>query len=260
MGVLDKFALTGRVALVSGGAGPLFGSSISESLAEAGATVITASRSLERNEAFAERLKSQGHDAHAMQVDIAEPDSIRALQARVEERFGQLDVLVNSSVVSGVTGFEEQEVEHWQGSAQGNMVGLLAMCRAFVPGMAAKGRGSVINISSIYGVVANDPTLYEGTEMKQPPDYTFVKAGMINFTRYLANFYGKRGVRANCICPGGYYDEQPGPFVENYNKRCPLGRMLDNEDLKGAVVFLASDASGYVTGTSLMVDGGWTSL
>jgi NAD(P)-dependent dehydrogenase (short-subunit alcohol dehydrogenase family) len=260
MGILDKFSLKGRIALVSGGAGPLFGSSISEALAEAGATLISASRSLERNEEFAERLRRQGYQAHALQLDITSTDSIAELQARVLERFGRLDVLVNSAVVARGGGFEEQTPEYWEVSAQGNMVGLFGMCKAFVPGMVAQGRGSIINISSIYGVVANDPSLYEGTEMKQPPDYTFVKGGMINFTRYLANYYGKKGVRANCLCPGGYYNGQPEPFLYNYLKRCPIGRMLDNEDLKGAVVFLASDASAYITGTALMVDGGWTAL
>ncbi|MCC7262287.1 MAG: SDR family oxidoreductase [Candidatus Latescibacteria bacterium] len=260
MGILDKFSLKGRIALVSGGAGPLFGSSISEALAEAGATLISASRSLERNETFAEGLRRQGYDAHALQLDITSTDSIAELQARVLEGFGRLDVLVNSAVVARGGGFEEQTPDYWDFSAQGNMVGLFAMCKAFVPGMVAQGRGSIINISSIYGVVANDPSLYEGTDMKQPPDYTFVKAGMINFTRYLANYYGKRGVRANCLCPGGYYNEQPGPFLDNYTRRCPIGRMLDNEDIKGAAVFLASDASAYITGATLMVDGGWTSL
>lgn len=260
MGVLDSFSLKGRIALVSGGAGPLFGSSISEALAEAGATVITASRSLARNEEFVSRLKAEGHDAHAYELDIEEPDSIAALKSKVQERFGHLDVLVNSAVTLRSGSFEEQTPESWEASARGNMVGLFTMCRAFLPGMVEQGKGSIINISSIYGVVANDPTLYEGTDMKQPPDYTFVKAGMINFTRYLANYYGKQGVRANCICPGGYTGGQPGPFVDNYTKRCPVGRMLDNEDIKGAVVFLASDASSYVTGTSLMVDGGWTTL
>ena len=260
MGILDKFSLKGRIALVSGGAGPLFGSSISEALAEAGATLISASRSLERNETFAEGLRHQGYEAHALQLDITSTDSIAELQARVMERFGRLDVLVNSAVVARGGGFEEQTPDYWDFSAQGNMVGLFAMCKAFVPGMVAQGRGSIINISSIYGVVANDPSLYLGTDMKQPPDYTFVKAGMINFTRYLANYYGKRGVRANCLCPGGYYNEQPGPFLDNYTQRCPIGRMLDNEDIKGAAVFLASDASAYITGATLMVDGGWTSL
>ena len=260
MGILDRFSLQGRVAVVSGGAGPQFGSSITEALAEAGATVVTASRSRERNEAFARGLRGQGYDVHAAQLDITDPDSIAALAEDVHGRFDAVDVLVNSAVVACGGSFEEQTPEYWDFSASGNMTGLFAMCKAFLPGMAARGRGSIVNISSIYGVVANDPTLYEGTEMKQPPDYTFVKAGMINFTRYLANYYGKQGVRANCICPGGYYAGQEGPFVEAYTKRVPVGRMLENEDIKGAVVFLASDASAYVTGTSLMVDGGWTTL
>jgi NAD(P)-dependent dehydrogenase (short-subunit alcohol dehydrogenase family) len=260
MGILDRFSLKGSVALVSGGAGPQFGSSISEALAEAGATLITASRSLERNEEFAEGLKSQGYDAHAMEMDITDLDSIAALKAGVVERFGRLDVLVNSALAITGGGFEDQTPESWAFGAKGNMVGLFAMCKAFVPGMVENGGGSIINISSIYGVVANDPTLYEGTDMRQPPDYTFVKAGMINFTRYIANYYGKQGVRANCICPGGYDCGDPEPFVKNYTKRVPIGRLLDNEDLKGAVVFLASDASSYVTGHTLMVDGGWTTL
>ena len=260
MGILDKVSLKGRTALVSGGAGPLFGSSISEALAEAGATLISASRSLERNQAFAEGLRRQGYEAHALQLDITSTESIAQVQAQVLERFGRLDVLVNSALVARGGGFEEQTPDYWDFSAQGNMVGLFSMCKAFVPGMVAQGRGSIINISSIYGVVANDPSLYEGTDMKQPPDYTFVKAGMINFTRYLANYYGKSGVRANCLCPGGYYNDQPEPFLRNYLKRCPIGRMLDNEDIKGAAVFLASDASAYITGATLMVDGGWTAL
>ena len=261
MGILDKFSLEGRIALVSGGAGSMFGSSVSEALAEAGATVISASRSLERNREFAERMKEEGGDVHAMRLDIMDLESIEALREEVMERFGRLDVLVNSAVVARGGGFDEQTPDYWEYSAQGNMVGLFAMCKAFVPAMVKQERGSIINISSIYGVVANDPSLYEGTDMKQPPDYTFVKAGMINFTRYLANYFGKQGVRANCICPGGYATgEHPGPFLENYTKRCPVGRLLENDDIKGAVVFLASDASVYVTGTSLMVDGGWTTL
>jgi NAD(P)-dependent dehydrogenase (short-subunit alcohol dehydrogenase family) len=195
-----------------------------------------------------------------MQLDVTETESIAALQAKVEEQFGSIDVLVNSAVVGRGGGFEEQTPEAWQYSAQGNMVGLFTMCKVFVSGMVEKGKGSIINISSIYGVVANDPTIYVGTDMKQPPDYTYVKGGMINFTRYIANYFGKQGVRANCICPGGYMAEQISPFYENYTERCPMGRLLDNEDIKGAVVYLASDASVYVTGTELMVDGGWTSL
>lgn len=260
MVVLESFSLRGRIAVVTGGAGPQFGSSISEALSEAGATVVVASRNRGNNQRFVAGLNDRGYDAHHEELDITSTSSIDNLRQRVMDRFGRVDILVNSAVVGRGGGFEEQTPDYWAASAQGNMVGLFALCKAFVPIMADQGGGNVINISSIYGVVANDPGLYEDTGMKQPPDYTFVKGGMINFTRYIANYYGKQGVRANCICPGGYFNEQPGPFVKRYEHRVPLGRMLDNEDLKGAVVFLASDASRYVTGVALMVDGGWTAL
>ena len=260
MGVLDSFSLKGRTAVVTGGAGPQFGSSISEALAEAGATVVVASRNLDNNREFVAGLNDKGYDAHPEELDITNTESVDTLKHRVMDRFGRVDILVNSAVVGRGGGFDEQTPDYWAASAQGNMVGLFALCKAFVPEMADQGSGSIINISSIYGVVANDPGLYEETGMKQPPDYTFVKGGMINFTRYLATYFGKQGVRANCICPGGYFNEQAGPFLRRYEHRVPLGRMLDNEDLKGAVVFLASDASLYVTGATLMVDGGWTAL
>lgn len=263
MGILDRFSLKGKTALITAGAGPLFGSSLTEALAEAGATVITASRSLERNQAYADGLRAKGYDAHGLEFELGNPDSTRALHDELIGRFGRLDILVNSALsrdAYGGGGLDTQTFDRWQQSGTGDLAGLFHICQLFLPDMVRQKRGSIINISSIYGVVSNDPTLYEGTDMKQPPNYTFVKAGMINFTRYLACFYGKHGVRANCISPGGYFDNQPEPFVTNYNKRCPVGRMLGNEDIKGAVVFLASDASEYVTGHNLMVDGGWTAL
>jgi NAD(P)-dependent dehydrogenase (short-subunit alcohol dehydrogenase family) len=262
MSILDRFSLKGRIALVTAGAGPLFGSSLSEALAEAGATVITASRSRARNEEFAAGLKARGYDAVGMEFELGNPDSAVKLHNEVIGRFGRLDVLVNSALMRTAYGgtFEEQSFEQWVECGRGDLAGLFQMCQLFVPDMVRKQGGSIINISSIYGAVSNDPTLYDGTTMKQPPNYTFVKAGMVNFTRYLACYYGKQGVRANCISPGGYFDNQPEPFLANYCKRVPIGRMLGNEDIKGAVVFLASDASQYVTGHNLLVDGGWTAL
>jgi NAD(P)-dependent dehydrogenase (short-subunit alcohol dehydrogenase family) len=264
MSILERFSLRGRIALVTAGAGPQFGQSISEGLVEAGATLISASRSLERNESFAEGLRQRGYDAHALQVDITQMESIQRLHDRVIERFGRLDVLVNSAraVLNKSGGFEDETPDDWALIAQGDLVGLTFVCKLFLKDMVRQGKGSIINVSSIYGVVGNDPTLYEGTNLleQQSPYYNFTKGGMINFTRYLANFYGKLGVRANCISPGGYFNNQPEAFVERYCKRVPVGRMMNREDLKGAVVFLASDASEYVTGINLMVDGGWTTL
>lgn len=260
MGVLERFSLKGRLALVTAGAGPQFGSSLTEGLAEAGATVVVASRTLESNQAFAESLCERGYDAHGMACDITDITSVDRLHDELIERFGHIDVLVNAAVArDGHLGaFENQPIETVRISAAGDFVGLFRICQRFIPDMIAQGRGSIINISSIYGVGSMDPTLYEGTDLTQPASYNFVKAGMINFTRYLACYYGKQGVRANCLSPGGYFSNQPEPFLENYEKRCPIGRMMNNEDIKGAVVFLASDASSYVTGQNLLVDGGWT--
>lgn len=262
MNILEQFSLQGRVALITAGAGSQFGSSLTEGLAEAGATVITASRSLERNQQFAEEMQGRGFDAHGLQFDISDTTSIAQLRDQILTQFGSLDILVNSALARDghVGGFDEQTSEHPERSAAGDFTGLFEICRCFLPGMIERGRGSIINISSIYGVVSNDPNLYADTDMKQPPTYNFVKAGMINFTRYLACYYGKQGIRANCISPGGYFANQPQPFLDEYRKRVPVGRMLHNDDIKGAVVFLASDASQYVTGENLMVDGGWTCL
>lgn len=260
MGILERFSLKGKIALVTAGSGPLIGSSISEGLAEAGATVITASRSLPRNQDFAAALRSKGYDAYGMELDITDPVSIQHLHDEVLVRFGRLDILVNNALARVGGGFETQTADDWLYSAKGDMVGLFLICKAFVAAMVRQKKGSIINISSIYGVAGNDPKLYQGTDMLHPPHYSFVKAGMINFTRLIASYYGKHGVRANCISPGGFFDNQPAAFVANYRARAPLGRMLGKEDIKGGVVFLASDASEYVTGTNLVVDGGWTSL
>lgn len=260
MNVLDRFSLKGKVALVTAGAGPLFGASISEALVEAGATLITASRSIDRNLEFAQQLRDKGYDAHGMELDITDPDSIARLGREVLSGFGRLDILVNNALARVGGNFETQTGEDWLYSARGDMVGLFLMCKAFLGEMVQQGGGSIINISSIYGVVANDPAVNAENGVSHPPHYDFVKAGMINFTRYIATNYGRKGIRANCISPGGYFDHQPEGFVNAYCARVPVGRMLDREDIKGAVIFLASAASAYVNGANLMVDGGWTAL
>jgi NAD(P)-dependent dehydrogenase (short-subunit alcohol dehydrogenase family) len=260
--VIDRFRLNGRIALVTAGAGPLFGTSISRALAAAGATVITASRNLNRNVEFAHELRGVGWDAHGMQVDIQNTDSIDKLHHDVIDRFGRVDILVNNALArdshSGV--LSAQEPRHLADIAAGDFVGLVRICQQFLPTFISQGRGVILNIASIYGVVASDPAIYAGTDMCHPPTYSFVKGGMISFTRYLAAHYGHNGIRANCISPGGYYSDQPQAFVNAYSKRAPIRRMMNQEDIQGAVLYLASDASCYVTGANLMVDGGWTTI
>ena len=148
----------------------------------------------------------------------------------------------------------------WRKVLDVNLTGPFLCSREAMKVMKPQGGGRIINIGSIYGVVGNDPNLYPGTGLKPPIVYPFLKGGLINLTRALAAQYGKQGLRVNCISPGGFYPQAPESFRKRYEERCPAGRMMNHEDIQGAVVFLASDASAYVTGCNLMVDGGWTAI
>jgi NAD(P)-dependent dehydrogenase (short-subunit alcohol dehydrogenase family) len=271
--VMDLFRLDGRVAVVTGGAG-IYGYVIATALAEAGASVVIASRTLAKCEAKAAELRAGGRRAVAMPLDLASDDSIVALREQVLAEFGGIDILFNNAA-GRVAGTAEELIkrgyaapkstmdgmtrDQWEGAMAINASGLFMCSQIFAEQMKAQGRGgSIVNISSIYGVVGPTFAIYAGTQMTNPPDYAFAKGGIVNFTRYLATCYAPHGIRANCISPGGYYTGQPEAFVRNYEAHTPLGRMARWNDLKGAAVFLAADASQYITGQNLMVDGGWT--
>lgn len=271
--VMELFRLDGRVAVVTGGAG-LYGSVIATALAEAGATVVIASRNLAKCEEQAARLRDGGYRALAMPLDLTDDDSVVALKDRIVAECGHVDILFNNAAGRAAGTAEEQMKQkfaatrfamdemtraQWETAMAVNASGLFVCSQVFAEQMKAQGKGgSIVNISSIYGMVGPTFPIYEGTQMTVPPDYAFAKGGIINFTRYLATWYAPYGIRVNCISPGGYYAGQPETFVRNYEQRVPLGRMARWNDLKGAAVFLASDASQYVTGQNLAVDGGWT--
>jgi len=256
MNVLDGFSLKGRVALVTGGAG-LYGRQMVAALAEAGAKTYVASRGLAALEKVAERERGRGLDVQALSFDQADEKSILALRDTVYEKAGHVDVLVNNSVLRPMETWSDP-VAHWEKSLQVNATGVFLMTRAFGDKMAEAGRGSIINVGSIYGVVGPDFWLYEEVGWQQPPDYWFHKGGMQNFTRFAAAHYGPRGVRCNIINPGGYFNNQDERFLKRYAKRVFLGRMANDTDLKGVIVFLSGDASAYVTGAVIAVDGGLT--
>ena len=191
---IERFSLEGKVALITAGAGDLFGSSVTEALAEAGATVITASRSLQRNQDYATSMRERGYDCFGYTVDTTDPASIRALRETVVAAHGPINILVNNAVVrDGHQGGWEDitaTAENTAKVAAGDFTGLFEMCNQFIPVMQQAGGGSIINISSIHGVVTTDPNLYADTPFygKQPPTYGFVKAGMIHFTKWLAMY------------------------------------------------------------------------
>lgn len=185
-----------------------------------------------------------------------------AASSEIESRWGRLDVLFNNAVAVQGAMLCEHSPKDWAGAMTANSTALYRMGRVFGEMMARQRGGSIVNIASIYGMVSPDFRIYEGhEEMTNPPSYGFAKAGMIQLTRYLAVHFAAQGVRVNSISPGGLFSESmPLRFVAEYSKRTPLGRMAGANDLKGAAVFLASDASAYVTGQNLVVDGGYTAL
>jgi NAD(P)-dependent dehydrogenase (short-subunit alcohol dehydrogenase family) len=258
MHIKDLFDLSGRVAIVTGGTG-LYGTPLSEALAEAGAHVVIASRNRQKCEDWAAALRRRGLQASSESYDQADEASILAFRDRMLERFGAVDVLVNNSVARTMSRYEDP-LDAWRQSMETNATGLFAISRAFLDSMMARGKGSMIMISSIQGVVAPDFKNYAGTNMTTPPDYHFHKHGMIGLTKYLAAWAGPRGVRVNAISPGGLQTEANSiePFLSQYCRRVFLGRMARHDDIKGAVVFLASDASAYITGQNICVDGGYT--
>ncbi len=260
MNVLDTFRLDGRVAVVTGGAGK-YGYQIVEALAEAGATVYMASRNRENNEKRVEGLVAAGLKVNVLEFDLEDEASILALCDTVYGREGRVDILVNNAVLRCMNGYTDT-AENYTRSMVANATGLFVISRAFGDRMASSGNGgSIINIGSYMGILGPDYTLYEGTDMcpnGAAGDYFFHKGGITNYTRFLASHYGAAGIRSNCVELGGLFNNQNEKFVERYNAKTPLGRMANNTDLKGLIVYLASDASLYMTGAIIPLDGGYS--
>lgn len=254
--VSQLFNLTGKVALATGGAG-LYGRQIVQALAEAGAKTFMASRDVDKLEKQAETFRNIGLDVTALQFDQASEPSIEQLLGQIVNATSGVDILVNNAVLRPMTDWSGP-AEQFAKSMEVNATGLFMITRTFGEHMAARGHGSIINVGSIQGLVGPDYTLYEGLNWGVAPDYFFHKGGLQQLTRFAASKLGPRGVRVNSIVPGGFFNNQDASFVERYNARTFLGRMANETDVKGAIVFLASDASLYITGASIPIDGGYT--
>ena len=259
MNVLNTFSLKGKVALLTGGAG-LYGRQLAEALAEAGAITYIASRNVAELEKVAEGLRATGGDVTALPLDLEDEASIQALVAEIVSRSGRFDVLVNNAVTRCACASWDQPMETFDKSLRINASALFCLTRLAAEEMKKCGGGSVINIGSYMGIRGPDPTNYVGTDMMKTPSpiYFFEKGGMVNFTRFAASVLGPFGIRVNAIHPGGFFNNQPAAFVKNYSANTMLGRLANATDLKGVVIFLASEASAYLTGTNIPVDGGYT--
>jgi len=201
-------------------------------------------------------------DCVGLAVDLSATDEIARVPARVKERLGRLDIIIHSAAyTANVPGwavpFEEQSVEPWDRAMRINMTAAFLLVQAAKDLLVQSERGSVLFVSSIYGIVGPDMRLYKDTGMNNAAGYAATKGGLLQLMRYLATVLAPH-VRVNAISPGGIWRNQPEQFHERYKARTPLGRMATEEDLKGAIAYLASDLSNYVTGHNLIIDGGWT--
>jgi NAD(P)-dependent dehydrogenase (short-subunit alcohol dehydrogenase family) len=273
MKIQEKFELSGRVAAVTGGVG-LLGAEFCRTLAEAGAVVAVVDLNSSASQAVADSLMDSGYKALALPTDITQPDSVNAAVEKVLSTFGRLDILVNSAALDpkfdpdainkGITpgAFEDYPLDLWNSALNVNLTGMFLMTQACVRPMLEQGKkGSIINICSTYGLNGPDQRIYvkDGQRVAfKPIYYTVTKAGVMGFTKYLAAYYAETEIRVNALTPGGVFNNHEDYFVKNYSAKTILGRMAKKDEMNGGLLFLASDASSYMTGNNLIVDGGWT--
>ena len=256
------YSLAGKIALVTGGCRN-FGAEMAAGLVEAGATVIITARDIGRAEAGAAELEQRwGGSFIPMQLELTDEASVMRLFDAVGKRFGGLDILVNnagghSRKACGL--LEKESLEGWREFIEPNLTGTFLMIREYAKLMMPLRRGSVINIASMAGMVGRDRKIYGDDMTPNPVAYSAAKAGVIGLTYDCAAYLGEYGIRVNAVSPGGFERTQPRHFIDDYSELTMLKRMgRAGFDLKGAIVFLASEASAYITGHNLVIDGGFT--
>jgi 2-deoxy-D-gluconate 3-dehydrogenase len=276
------FDLTNRVAIVTGGAG-LLGAEFCRTLVMAGARVVVADIDMEAAKSLAlsltdlpskvdqrsnMRVKSS---AIGTRTDVTDINSVQDTVDTTLKQFGRLDILINSAAMDPKfdplhtedhsNAFEDYPLEAWDQALDVNLTGMFLCCQAAVRPMLAQGQGVIINVCSIYGMVGPDQKIYQrdsGVPQYKPVYYSVTKAGVLGLTKYLATYYAGKNIRVNALSPGGVFNQHDDEFVQAYATRVPMERMAEKDEMNGAILFLASDASAYMTGSNLVVDGGWT--
>ncbi|HBO33998.1 MAG TPA: short-chain dehydrogenase [Anaerolineaceae bacterium] len=269
--IFKKFDLSGKTAIITGAAG-LLGKQFCLTLAQAGANIVLADLDKDLAAETASELTLLGLNALAVEVDVSNPDSTVAMVDNALTAFGSVDILVNSAALdpkfdsSNATAqdenaFETYSLDSWRQALDVNLTGMFLASQAAVVPMLKQGQGVIVNICSMYGLVGPDQRLYkrpDGTRQFKPIYYSVTKAGVLGFTKYLAAYYAGKNIRVNALTPGGVYNDHDEVFTAQYSTRTILGRMANLDEMNGAMLFLCSDASSYMTGSNLVVDGGWT--
>lgn len=252
------FDVSNRVVVLTGASG-LIGRSLARAFHDRGARLALVDIPAATPGTLAQSL---GDPAAAFECDVSRADQVAALRDAVLSRFGRVDVLINNHQFKP-QGFTEARAETfpqelWDAIISVNLTGTFLTCRDFGAVMLKQGKGSIINVASTYGVVSSNPDLYEGNSLGNPVAYTASKGGVIMLTRYLGAYWAERGVRVNCVTPHGVANNHEPAFVERFRKKSPMRRLMTADEVLGAVLFLASDASSYATGSNVLIEGGWT--
>jgi NAD(P)-dependent dehydrogenase (short-subunit alcohol dehydrogenase family) len=261
---VNLFDLTGRVAIITGGAG-LLATEHAIALTAHGAKVILADVNLEKCTEAINKLNEEGIEATAKACDVTSKDSWQNLLEEVVAEFGKVDILINNAGFTNQSKsanfdatFENFPLEDWNAIMNVNLTGTFLGCQVVGKHMVENGKGSIINIASLYGVVSPNHKIYPGTGISQPVAYSVSKHGVVSLTKYLATLWAEKGVKVNALTPGGIFNDHKGLFLERFKQMNPIGRMSDKTELRGGIVYLASDASSHVIGHNLIIDGGWT--
>jgi NAD(P)-dependent dehydrogenase (short-subunit alcohol dehydrogenase family) len=263
MNTQKLFDLTGKVIIITGSSGML-GAQYAYGLSECGANVVLADIDISRSKIIEKQIKKSFlTDPMTIQLDLTNKESILSMTSTILKKYSKIDVLINNAAYQGnskirSSGFENLELETWNQAIDVNLTGVFLCCQSIGKQMIKQKSGNIINIASTYGLVGPDQKIYGKSGQNSAIFYAATKGAILNLTRYLSTYWEGTGIRVNTFSPGGVENNQDPDFIKKYSKKTPLGRMAKKDEYVGSMIFLASDASSYMTGSNLIVDGGWT--